>query len=89
MVTFSEQSRLTMAAHEIPAGEVPAEAPQFNPAILLDSEGHLAWVPELVIGVELPETWSPELRQAISRRVRRLQLDYHPDRQTDRPELAT
>ena len=77
-----------MAAHEIPAGEVPAEAPPFNPAIMLDSEDHLAWVPELVIGIELPETWSPELRQAISRRVRRLQLDYHPDRQTGDAHLS-
>ena len=77
-----------MAAFNVPADEVPAAPPRFNPEALLDAEGRLAWVPELVLGIEIKETWGPELERLISGRVRHLQATLHPDRPTGDEDLS-
>ncbi|XP_043228693.1 uncharacterized protein LOC122384926 [Amphibalanus amphitrite] len=71
--------RLVMA-YSVPTGEAPATPPVLDIAVLCDERGRLRWVPELVLGVDLRSLEDPEFRAILARRVRRLQIQVHPDR---------
>ncbi|XP_043236057.1 uncharacterized protein LOC122388744 [Amphibalanus amphitrite] len=67
-------------AYSVPTGEAPAAPPVLDIAVLCDERGRLRWVPELILGVDLRSLEDPEFRAILARRVRRLQIQVHPDR---------
>ena len=67
-------------AYTVPAGEAPPPPPAFSLGAVSDEQGWLAWVPHLVLHVDLANVGSPAYLAAISSRIRRLQAKVHPDR---------
>ena len=76
------------SAHFVPPGEQPAPPPDFNTTGLSDQRGWLEWVPELVLGVSVGDIGTPAFEVILSSRLRRLQIQYHPDRRSGSAHIS-
>ena len=62
--------------------------PIFSTEALSDSRSCLAWVPDLVLGVDIEDVGHPHLLLSVPRQLRRLQLQFHQDWHSGNEELA-
>lgn len=75
-----DDSVMSAEAYTVPAGEAPPPPPPFSIGAVCNRQGWMEWVPHLLFGVDLADVGSPAFLAAVSNRVRRLQIQVHPDR---------